>query len=214
MLGNISKKKGDNGDFYTKAVVDKKIKDAETAVRAYTDKAAADAKNDLYAEVGEKVGAVEEKLEEASTKLETKVDKVEGKGLVSTADIRTAVENNKIKFKDGIAFAAPAAVDPSGYSFKIDGDGLYLGYGGGSTTVENGDVIIDRGGEVHKLSEKIGVGTTLIRSTDKIRLESTDNVGPSGIEINPHFSNDIGTAFIKVGVSPTSPSKLLWEPVL
>ena len=207
MLGNISKKKGDNGDFYTKPVIDKKLKDAETATKAYTDKAAADAKNDLYAEVGEKVGAVEEKLEEASTKLETKVDKVEGKGLVSTADIRTAVENNKIKFKDGIAFAAPAAVDPSGYSFKIDGDGLYLGYGGGSTTVENGDVIIDRGGEVHKLSEKIGVGTTLIRSTDKIRLESTDNVGPSGIEINPHFSNDIGKAFIKVGVSPTSPSK-------
>ena len=211
MLGNISKKKGDNGDFYTKPVIDKKLKDAETATKAYTDKAAADAKNDLYAEVGEKVGAVEEtvkaRLDSTDAKLDTKVDKVSGKGLVDETDIRTAVENNKIKFKDGIAFAAPAAVDPSGYSFKIDGDGLYLGYGGGSTTVENGDVIIDRGGEVHKLSEKIGVGTTLIRSTDKIRLESADNVGPSGIEINPHFSNDIGKAFIKVGVSPTSPSK-------
>ena len=196
MIGNISKKKGDNGDFYTKAAVDRKITDAENKLKKYASET-----------VGEKFEAVDEKLEEASEKLETKVDKVEGKGLVSTADIRTAMENNKIKFKDGIAFAAPAAVDPSGYSFKIDGDGLYLGYGGGSTTVENGDVIIDRGGEVHKLSEKIGVGTTLIRSTDKIRLESTDNVGPSGIEINPHFSNDIGKAFIKVGVSPTSPSK-------
>lgn len=106
--------------------------------------------------------------ETVGEKLETKVDKVEGKGLVSTADIRTAVENNKIKFKDGIAFAAPAAVDPSGYSFKIDGDGLYLGYGGGSTTVENGDVIIDRGGEVHKLSEKANDADVFLKSGDVV----------------------------------------------
>ena len=106
--------------------------------------------------------------ETVGEKLETKVDKVEGKGLVSTADIRTAVENNKIKFKDGIAFAAPAAVDPSGYSFKIDGDGLYLGYGGGSTTVENGDVIIDRGGEVHKLSEKANTADVFLKSGDVV----------------------------------------------
>lgn len=61
----------------------------------------------------------------------------------------------------------------------------------------------------HKLSEKIGSGTAVMGSTDKIRLESADNVGPSGIEINPHFSNDVGKAFIKLGVSPTSPSKTI-----
>ena len=41
------------------------------------------------------------KLEDASTKLENKVDKVSGKGLVSTEDIRIAVENNDLAFADG-----------------------------------------------------------------------------------------------------------------
>ena len=287
MLGNISKKKGDNGDFYTKAVVDKKIKDAETAVRAYTDKAAADAKNDLYAEVGEKVGAVEEtvkaKLDSTETNLDTKVDKVEGKGLVDKAfanDVSTrkaALGNGNIATIDSQletysittrleAEVAISGMDDSGNTVikhklsekantsdlankvdKVNGKTLidktvadFLSdYGGalqvkcgifadgaiesyseiiarGDITAKDGHDVIayvqkEAGGSVvvHKLSEKIGSGTTVIGSTDKIRLESADNVGPSGIEINPHFSNDVGKAFIKLGVSPTSSSKTI-----
>lgn len=326
MLGNISKKKGDNGDFYTKAVVDKKIKDAETAVRAYTDKAAADAKNDLYAEVGEKVGAVEEtvsaKLDSTDTKLDTKVDKVSGKSLIDSdvADnlkydtdkeeilIKVSEPSQGLRVKS-TAFSESTKIESGGITIESDASGLgnYLmlsPFGGImiNTNNENADVRLVKAGEthrlsqkadktdlakkadktdlankvdkvngktlidktvadflsdyggalqvkcgifadgaiesyseiiargditakdghdviayvqkeaggsvvVHKLSEKIGSGTTVIGSTDKIRLESADNVGPSGIEINPHFSNDVGEAFIKLGVSPTSPSK-------
>ena len=230
MLGNISKKKGDNGDFYTKPVIDKKLKDAETATKAYTDKAAADAKNDLYAEVGEKVGAVEEtvkaRLDSTDAKLDTKVDKVSGKGLVDETDIRTAVQNVNLYFEDGKEMSFQLTESGDTGTNVINGVGMTVGYNNMNTTIGCGsasfnftdtkenvyitpnDVTINQGGKtVHKLSEKIGLGTTVIGSTDKIRLESADNVGPSGIEINPHFSNDIGKAFIKVGVSPTSPSK-------
>ena len=230
MLGNISKKKGDNGDFYTKPVIDKKLKDAETATKAYTDKAAADVKNDLYAEVGEKVGAVEEtvkaRLDSTDAKLDTKVDKVSGKGLVDETDIRTAVQNVNLYFEDGKEMSFQLTESGDTGTNVINGVGMTVGYNNMNTTIGCGsasfnftdtkenvyitpnDVTINQGGKtVHKLSEKIGLGTTVIGSTDKIRLESADNVGPSGIEINPHFSNDIGKAFIKVGVSPTSPSK-------
>ena len=40
MIGNISKKKGDNGDFYTKPVVDKKLKEAEAAAKAFMQRSA------------------------------------------------------------------------------------------------------------------------------------------------------------------------------
>ena len=232
MLGNISKKKGDNGDFYTKPVIDKKLKDAETATKAYTDKAAADAKNDLYAEVGEKVGAVEEtvkaRLDSTDAKLDTKVDKVSGKGLVDETDIRTAVQNVNLYFEDGKEMSFQLTESGDTGTNVINGVGMTVGYNNMNTTIgcssasfsftdtkENvyitpDDVTINQGGKtVHKLSEKIGLGTTVIGSTDKIRLESADNVGPSGIEINPHFSNDVGEAFIKLGVSPTSPSKTI-----
>ena len=335
MLGNISKKKGDNGDFYTKPVIDKKLKDAETATKAYTDKAAADAKNDLYAEVGEKVGAVEEtvkaRLDSTDTKLDTKVDKVSGKSLIDSGvadnlEYDTDKEEILIKVSEpsqglrvkSTAFSESTKIESGSITIESDASGLgnsltLIPFGGImiNTNNENADVRLVKTGEthrlsqkadktdlakkadktdlakkadktdlankvdkvngktlidktvadflsdyggalqvkcgifadgaiesyseiiargditakdghdviayvqkeaggsvvVHKLSEKIGSGTTVIGSTDKIRLESADNVGPSGIEINPHFSNDIGKAFIKVGVSPTSPSK-------
>ena len=81
MLGNISKKKGDNGDFYTKPVVDKKIKETETATRAYTDETVTNAKNDVYTDVSKMVNKVEETVK---TKLDTKVDKVSGKSLIDS----------------------------------------------------------------------------------------------------------------------------------
>ena len=139
MLGNISKKKGDNGDFYTKPVIDKKLKDAETATKAYTDKAAADAKNDLYAEIGEKVGAVEEtvkaRLDSTDTKLDTKVDKVSGKSLVDVADIRTAVQNVNLYFEDGKEMSFQLTESGDTGTNVINGVGMTVGYNNMNTTI-------------------------------------------------------------------------------
>lgn len=169
---------------------------------------------------------VKAKLDSTDTKLDTKVDKVSGKGLVDETDIRTAVQSDNLTLADEKKITLRSTESGDTGTNVINAVGMTVGYNNMKTTIgcdsarfsftdtnENvfitpNDVTINQGGKtVHKLSEKIGLGTTVIGSTDKIRLESADNVGPSGIEINPHFSNDIGKAFIKVGVSPTSPSK-------
>lgn len=138
------------------------------------------------------------------TDVDKKVDKIEGKTLIdkTVADFLSDY-GGALQVKCGIF--ADGAIES--YSEII---------ARGDITAKDGHDVIayvqkEAGGSVvvHKLSEKIGLGTTVIGSTDKIRLESADNVGPSGIEINPHFSNDVGEAFIKLGVSPTSPSKTI-----
>lgn len=138
------------------------------------------------------------------TDVDKKVDKIEGKTLIdkTVADFLSDY-GGALQVKCGIF--ADGAIES--YSEII---------ARGDITAKDGHDVIayvqkEAGGSVvvHKLSEKIGLGTTVIGSTDKIRLESADNVGPSGIEINPHFSNDVGKAFIKLGVSPTSPAKTI-----
>ena len=160
--------------------------------------------HDAIKTVNEDTETVKAKLDSTDTKLDTKVDKVNGKTLIdkNVADFLSDY-GGTLQVKCGIF--ADGAIES--YSEII---------ARGDITAKDGHDVIayvqkEAGGSVvvHKLSEKIGVGTTVIGSTDKIRLESTDNVGPSGIEINPHFSNDIGRAFIKVGVSPTSPAKTI-----
>lgn len=160
--------------------------------------------HDAIKTVNEDTETVKAKLDSTDTKLDTKVDKVNGKTLIdkNVADFLSDY-GGTLQVKCGIF--ADGAIES--YSEIIAR--------GDITAKDDHDVIAyvqkEAGGSVvvHKLSEKIGVGTTVIGSTDKIRLESTDNVGPSGIEINPHVSNDIGRAFIKVGVSPTSPAKTI-----
>ena len=191
MLGNISKKKGDNGDFYTKPVIDKKLKDAETATKAYTDKAAADAKNDLYAEVGEKVGAVEEtvkaRLDSTDTKLDTKVDKVSGKSLVDAADIRTAVQNVNLYFEDGKEMSFQLTESGDTGTNVINGVGMTVGYNNMNTTIgcssasfsftdtkENvyitpDDVTINQDRKiVHALSSKANTSDVFLKSGDVV----------------------------------------------
>lgn len=191
MLGNISKKKGDNGDFYTKPVIDKKLKDTETAVRAYTNEAVANAKNDLYAEVGEKVGAVEEtvkaKLDSTDTKLDTKVDKVSGKGLVDETDIRTAVQNVNLYFEDGKEMSFQLTESGDTGTNVINGVGMTVGYNNMNTTIGCGsasfnftdtkenvyitpnDVTINQGGKtVHKLSSKANSSDVFLKSGDVV----------------------------------------------
>lgn len=177
MLGNISKKKGDNGDFYTKAVVDKKIKDAETAVRAYTDKAAADAKNDLYAEVGEKVGAVEEtvkaKLDSTDTKLDTKVDKVSGKSLIDS-DVADNLKYSQMEGSDRLSFDGEIKATHI-QAVAIDAEhGIHCG---GDVGVNVGDVFTtrmddDTGSPVtHYLSKKANAAD-IVNKVDKIEGKS------------------------------------------
>lgn len=196
MLGNISKKKGDNGDFYTKAVVDKKIKDAETAVRAYTDKAAADAKNDLYAEVGEKVGAVEEtvkaKLDSTDTKLDTKVDKVSGKSLIDSGvadNLKYDTDKEEILIKvsepsqglrvKSTAFSESTQITSGSIEIESDASGLgnYLSlspFGGimiNTPTTSNADIRLVTPKGTHKLSEKANT-SDLANKVDKVNGKS------------------------------------------
>lgn len=138
MLGNISKKKGDNGDFYTKAVVDKKIKDAETAVRAYTDKAAADAKNDLYAEVGEKV------------------DKVEGKGLVDKV-FADDVSTRKAALGNGNIAIIDSQLETYSITTRLEAEVAISGMD------DSGNTVIK-----HKLSEKADKSDVFLKSSDVV----------------------------------------------
>ncbi|MDY5231547.1 MAG: hypothetical protein SPH44_10585 [Eubacteriales bacterium] len=191
MIGNISKKKGDNGDFYTKPVVDKKIKEAEAAAKAYTDKAAADAKNDLYAEVGEKVGAVEEtvkaRLDSTDTKLDTKVDKVSGKSLIDSGvadnlEYDTDKEELLLKVSEpsqglrvkSTAFSESTQITSGSITIESDASGLgnYLTlspFGGImiNSNNENADVRLVKAGETHRLSQKADK-TDLANKVDKV----------------------------------------------
>ena len=193
MLGNISKKKGDNGDFYTKPVIDKKLKDAETATKAYTDKAAADAKNDLYAEVGEKVGAVEEtvkaRLDSTDTKLDTKVDKVSGKSLIDSdvADnlkydtdkeeilIKVSEPSQGLRVKS-TAFSESTKIESGGITIESDASGLgnYLSlspFGGimiNTPTTSNADIRLVTPKGTHKISEKANTSDVFLKSGDVV----------------------------------------------
>ncbi len=176
MLGNISKKKGDNGDFYTKAVVDKKIKDAETAVRAYTDKAAADAKNDLYAEVGEKVGAVEEtvkaKLDSTDTKLDTKVDKVSGKSLIDSGVARSLHKQagGIVYTASRDAFTVGDVSDGGGVMSDMNGNVTYTF--GSYAKITSYDVEVKKARKpAHRLSEKANT-SDLANKVDKVSGKS------------------------------------------
>ena len=177
MLGNISKKKGDNGDFYTKPVIDKKLKDTETAVRAYTNEAVADAKNDLYAEVGEKVGAVEEtvkaKLDSTDTKLDTKVDKVGGKSLIDSG----VADNLKYSQMEG---SGRLSFDGEIKATHIQAVAIDAEHGihcGGDVGVNVGDVFTtrmddDTGSPVtHYLSKKANAAD-IVNKVDKIEGKS------------------------------------------
>ena len=124
MLGNISKKKGNNGDFYTKAVVDKKIKDTETAVRAYTDKAAADAKNDILTDVGEKV------------------DKVSGKSLINKA-FADDVSTRKAALGNGNIATIDSQLETYSITTRLEAEVAISGMD------DSGNTVIK-----HKLSEK------------------------------------------------------------
>jgi len=177
MIGNISKKKGDNGDFYTKPVVDKKIKEAEAATKAYTDKAAADAKNDLYAEVGEKVGAVEEtvkaKLDSTDTKLDTKVDKIEGKSLIDKAFADNVSTNGNTTTID-------SQLETYSITTRLGAEVAISGMD------DSGNTVIK-----HKLSEKANTADVFLKSDDVVLAngkiikvtkdgESTANDGSTG----------------------------------
>ena len=203
MLGNISKKKGDNGDFYTKPVIDKKLKDTETAVRAYTDKAAANTKNDLYAEVGEKVGAVEEtvkaRLDSTDTKLDTKVDKVSGKSLIDSdgavlldTDGNGALEIYPDCGGPTMRGSTEVKIDSEGACVRVVTGETRIGYDGITVGHENslgshGDVTVYETvmGETsatfktHKLSEKANaadVGTLSdLTTTDKSSIVAAIN---------------------------------------
>lgn len=191
MLGNISKKKGNNGDFYTKAVVDKKIKDTETATKAYTDKAAADVKNNILTEVGEKVDVIEEtvkaKLDSTDTELNTKVDKVEGKGLVDATDIRTAVQNGNLYFEDGKEMSLQCTENGVTGTNVIDAASMTVEYNNMKTAIgcstarfsftdtnknvfiQPENVTINQGGKtVHALSSKANTSDVFLKSDDVV----------------------------------------------
>ena len=193
MLGNISKKKGDNGDFYTKPVIDKKLKDTETAVRAYTNEAVANAKNDLYAEVGEKVGAVEEtvkaRLDSTDAKLDTKVDKVSGKSLIDSgvADnlkydtdkaeilIKVSEPSQGLRVKS-TAFSESTKIESGSITIESDASGLgnYLSlspFGGimiNTPTTSNADIRLVTPKGTHKISEKANSSDVFLKSGDVV----------------------------------------------
>ena len=209
MIGNISKKKGDNGDFYTKPVVDKKIKEAEAATKAYTDKAAADAKNDLYAEVGEKVGAGEEtvkaRLDSTGTKLDTKVDKVRGKSLIDSGvadnlEYDTDKEELLIKVSEpsqglrvkNTTFSESTKIVSGSITIESDASGLgnyltLIPFGGImiNSNNENADVHLVKAGEPHRLAQKVDKvnGKTLIDKNVANKFSEETTI-PNGVKLD------------------------------
>ena len=130
---------------------------------------------------------VRAKLDSTDAKLDTKVDKVSGKGLVDETDIRTAVQNVNLYFEDGKEMSFQLTESGDTGTNVINGVGMTVGYNNMKTTIGCGsasfnftdtkenvyitpnDVTINQGGKtVHKLSEKANSSDVFLKSGDVV----------------------------------------------
>ncbi len=130
---------------------------------------------------------VKAKLDSTDTKLDTKVDKVEGKGLVDETDIRTAVQSGDLTFADGKKITLRVTEGGDTETNVIDAAGMTAEYNnmkivlsGASArfsftdTHENvyitpDDVTMNQGGKtVHALSSKANTSDVFLKSGDVV----------------------------------------------
>ncbi len=123
----------------------------------------------------------------ADTKLDTKVDKVEGKSLVDVTDIRTAVQSGDLTFADGKKITLRSTESGDTGTNVIAASGMTVGYNNMKTTIgcdsarfsftdtnENvfitpNDVTINQGGNaVHRLTEKANTSDVFSKSGDVV----------------------------------------------
>ena len=130
---------------------------------------------------------VKAKLDSTDTKLDTKVDKVEGKSLVDVTDIRTAVQSGDLTFADGKKITLRSTESGDTGTNVIAASGMTVGYNNMKTTIgcdsarfsftdtnENvfitpNDVTINQGGNaVHRLTEKANTSDVFSKSGDVV----------------------------------------------
>lgn len=121
------------------------------------------------------------------TELSDKVDKVSGKGLVSTADICTAVQNNDLAFADGKKITLKATDGGDTGTNKLEASNVTLEFNNMRTSVWPASVHVEyplesksvdisptnveiRGGTgvVHSLSEKANTTDVFLKSDDVV----------------------------------------------
>ena len=130
---------------------------------------------------------VKAKLDSTDTKLDTKVDKVSGKGLVDETDIRTAVQSDNLTLADEKKITLRSTESGDTGTNVINAVGMTVGYNNMKTTIgcdsarfsftdtnENvfitpNDVTINQGGKtVHKLSSKANTSDVFLKSGDVV----------------------------------------------
>ena len=130
---------------------------------------------------------VKAKLDSTDTKLDTKVDKVSGKGLVDETDIRTAVQSDNLTLADEKKITLRSTESGDTGTNVIAASGMTVGYNNMKTTIgcasarfsftdtnENvfitpNDVTINQGGKtVHKLSSKANSSDVFLKSDDVV----------------------------------------------
>ena len=130
---------------------------------------------------------VKAKLDSTDTKLDTKVDKVEGKSLVDVTDIRTAVQSGDLTFADGKKITLRSTESGDTGTNVIAASGMTVGYNNMKTTIgcdsarfsftdtnENvfinpNNVTINQGGKtVHALSSKANTSDVFLKSGDVV----------------------------------------------
>ena len=174
--------------------------------------------------------------EEALTvkaKLDTKVDKVSGKGLVDETDIRTAVQSDNLTLADEKKITLRSTESGDTGTNVINAVGMTVGYNNMKTTIgcdsarfsftdtnENvfitpNDVTINQGGKtVHKLSSKANSSDVFLKSGDvaladgkKVSLSSSESGNDGTLTIRPtgiSLSRDTSMGTNDVAVSAYS----------
>lgn len=176
---------------------------------------------------------VKAKLDSTDTKLDTKVDKVSGKGLVDETDIRTAVQSDNLTLADEKKITLRFTDSGGTGTNVIAASGMTVGYNNMKTTIgcdsarfsftdtnENvfitpNDVTINQGGKtVHKLSSKANTSDVFLKSGDvvladgkKVSLSSSESGNDGTLTIRPtgiSLSRDTSMGTNDVAVSAYS----------
>ena len=130
---------------------------------------------------------VKAKLDSTNTELDTKVDKVEGKGLVDATDIRTAVQNGDLTFADEKKITLRSTESGDTGTNVIDAASMTVEYNNMKTAIgcstarfsftdtnknvfiQPENVTINQGGKtVHALSSKANTSDVFLKSGDVV----------------------------------------------
>jgi hypothetical protein len=161
---------------------------------------------------------VKAKLDSTDIKLDTKVDKVSGKGLVDETDIRTAVQSDNLTLADEKKITLRSTESGDTGTNVINAVGMTVGYNNMKTTIgcdsarfsftdtnENvfitpNDVTINQGGKtVHKLSEKANSSDVFLKSGD-VALADEKGIELRGVKDGEPVLNVINGKGITISV--------------